>query len=145
MYIGRFQPYYSFATTYGFQFGGKAPPSGFNYDPKTKKLVPATPSAKDNLIDRGDLKSGEAVRPGAVGKSDPNTPYSTRSDGSPARTKNTSSGCENCKAYDYTCEFMKVGCELGHFVEESIVNGGNLKILILIAAGVVGTVLILKK
>lgn len=141
MYIGRFQPHYSFATTYGFQFGGKAPPNGFNYDPKTKKLTPASASARDNLIDRGGLKSGEVVRPTGSAKSDPNTPYSKRSDGTPATTKNPDSGCQNCKTNDFVCEFMKAGCELGHSIQE---NSQPYLIPILVVGGIIALIVILK-
>ena len=41
MIIGKF---HSYATTYGFQFGGTPPPNGYIYDPKTKKLVPTQKS-----------------------------------------------------------------------------------------------------
>lgn len=141
------QPYYR--TFAGFQFGGTAPDNGFNYDPtKTQKgspskgsITPATPSAVDNLIKKNPQKSGEVVTPFGTPKGEPNVPYSKNSDGTPARTTNPSSGCQNCKTNDFLCEIGKAGCELGHVAQDGL---GQYGIPILIAGGAIVLILLLK-
>lgn len=131
--------YRSFA---GFQFGGgSAPSGGFNYDPNTKKVTPTTPSAKDNLINKGGLKSGEAPQFGSNSKGDPNLPYLKDSKGNTIISKNKDSGCDNCRYGDTGCEILKAICETGHGIQSGF---GQWGIPILIGGGLILVILLVK-